>query len=70
MNSGYVIIYTHDHGAHWQATGLLHNGSDAALREMRRGMSANPDARYEMHPIHPNLYAALAAEKPVGESFF
>lgn len=70
MNSGYVIIFTHDNGAHWQATGMPYPESEAALHTMRASMKVNPDLRFEMHPIHPNLYAALTVEKPVVESFF
>lgn len=68
MNNSYVIIYTHDNGGHWQATGLAYDNSEASLRAMRECMAANPDLRYEMHVVHPNLYAAFNPE--THEPFF
>lgn len=69
MTAEYVLIFTHDSGANWQAAGAYMD-RDTALKDMHAYMAANPARRYEMHPIHPNLYAALTAEKPTIESFF
>lgn len=70
MSSAYVLIFTHDNAANWQPTGVARDVVDDALRDMRACMAAYPDYTFEMHVLHPNLYAALSAEKPIAESFF
>lgn len=70
MNGGYIVIYTHDNGGHWQATGMPYPESEDALRALRASMAAYPDFRYEMHMIDMRVYAALTTEMPVRESFY
>lgn len=66
----YVVIASADGGATWQPWGDAHSDSIPALIALRAASVQHPERRFEMHCLHPRLYAALSAEKPVVESFF
>lgn len=54
----YVVIFSDDDGATWQFVDG-YDDTDAALIALRTAQAEHPARRYEMHCLHPRLYAAV-----------